>query len=34
VREFGERGVVDGFEHAPCGVLEAGVAGHAVEDED
>lgn len=29
-----ERGSLDGLEEAPGGVLEGGVAGYAVEDED
>jgi hypothetical protein len=34
VRIFGERGVIDRLEHAPCSILEGRVAGDAVEDED
>ena len=34
MRKFCFSGVRDGSEHAPGGVLERGVAGDAVEDED
>ena len=34
VRKLSDCRVVDGFEHAPSGILERGIAGDAVENED
>jgi hypothetical protein len=34
MRKLGHGSIVDGLKHAPGSILEGGVAGNAIEDED